>query len=180
MEELLQSIKDGFSRYSNFEYFAFTLALIPLSLAAYIDFRSKRLPNPLIFAAFCLYGLQVILAFLFFNLKPETVLRSFFFAVLAGFGLALFRQFTAKGLGFGDVKLSFVFALYLSPVVWFLGLLAACLFSLIIFGLEFVFQKDFDPKKKFAFGPPLVFCFWLSKTSSFVLQTSGSFLRTGQ
>lgn len=125
------------------------LAVGMLALAV-VDLEHQIIPDKLLLPILIFHFLILI----FLSLSP-TLFVHFFWASLAScFFLALVLVTRGRGMGLGDVKLSFLVGLIVGPVVWLAIFLAFIAGAIIGLFLVFVGQARFG--KPIPFGPFLV------------------------
>ncbi|WP_427365657.1 prepilin peptidase [Candidatus Caldatribacterium saccharofermentans] len=124
--------------------FLFLPFLIILSIIAFIDLRSFRIPDPLVVVLFGLGALKMVLEGSYASsLSGFLALFGFFF---------LLHLFFPKGMGFGDVKLAGSIGLFLG--LW-LGVLSAFLAFISggLVGVVLVVLRKKTLKDPLPFGP---------------------------
>lgn len=124
--------------------FLFLPFLIILSIIAFIDLRSFRIPDPLVVVLFGLGALKMVLEGSYASsLSGFLALFGFFF---------LLHLFFPKGMGFGDVKLAGSIGLFLG---FRLGVLSAFLAFISggLVGVVLVVLRKKTLKDPLPFGP---------------------------
>lgn len=132
------------------------LILVCLITALVVDFEEQILPDELTL----LLGLLVIIMLI---LAPSPIFYTNLFSALLVFSFFLFVYLVTneKGMGFGDVKLSFVLGGMLglmSSAVW----LSLAFISGALVGTALVLTKKAKLGKAIPFGPFLIISAWVS------------------
>lgn len=138
---------------NNISFFVFHFSLYAILSSCFIviffsDLKYRIIPDQiLIILFFAVLMNNILTGLVLFNLITGLVCFFIF--------LAIYLLTKEKGIGFGDVKLSFI-------IGWFLGIplaLASIYFSFIlggIFSLFLLFSKKAKLKTKIAFGPFMI------------------------
>lgn len=120
----------------SFELLLDMIFLIFLSVLAWIDWKSRIIPN-LLLLLMLLTWCVVICCYMVANINEGVVafLRGIAGALLSGMTFLLCYLLSHKQLGGGDVKLSFVMGFYLTidqvMAAIFYGVLLSCVFSIL-------------------------------------------------
>ena len=125
-------------------------------IAAYIDFRQKKIPNTLILVMLCTWGF--IFTLLFFMMPDFTIdlLFDSMFGFVVGGGMFLIVYVVSKkGLGGGDVKFMAATGLYMGvfgiiPVILY-GTILAALTALALMLFRRIGRKDTIPLAPFLY-----------------------------
>lgn len=139
----------------NIEALLTTTFLIVSGLAAYVDFREKRLPDKYIAGLFIIASIAA-----FVCREPPFSDRIFGFAAVS-IPMLLLTILVPGAFGGGDIKLTAACGLFLG-----LRLEAAAFFYALctgsVYSLYLIFCKNKSKKEEFAFGPFLVFGVYLA------------------
>lgn len=140
-------------------WIAVTAFAVPLSI---FDFRTLRLPNPLVLAAFASAALLLAVDAGLAGMWPSYARAWVGAVVLSAFFYAL-RVLSKGGMGLGDVKLAAVVGLVLAYQGWthlyigaFLGFLLGA-----IYGVGLIIFSSGGRKTKVPFGPFMLAGAWL-------------------
>jgi leader peptidase (prepilin peptidase)/N-methyltransferase len=132
-------------------YLVFVGALVPLTI---IDLRLQILPNrivyPLAGASVVLLGLVALV-----DSQGDAYVRALLAGVAAFVAFCGLHLVAPGGLGFGDVKLSFVLGLYLGWLGWgelVLGVFLAFLYGAVV-GIALIVTKVRSRRDAVPFGP---------------------------
>lgn len=136
------------------DFYLFLAASVVLVSLAVIDFETQTLPDVLVYILGALLLLPLLLA--------ENLIGNLLWGYLAFlFFLAIYLATRARGMGFGDVKLSFVLGAYLAfpqVVVW---VFLSFLFGAVV-GVLLIITGRARLGRPVPFGPFLIFAFYVA------------------
>ena len=150
-----------------FKFTIITVVLLPLAAVSFPllreDFRSKRLPNRLIYPA-VITTLGIITAYALYRGDIATFTQPVGRAVVAFFIALLLYLIARGGFGAGDVKLFFLAALALgvfTPAHLIAAAVFACL-GVAIYASALMITKKASTKTTVPFGPFIIIGSWLA------------------
>lgn len=134
-------------------YLVLTAALF---FIAWIDQKSKRIPNQVLKILLTVRGILLVFEWLAYPELGLAVLISIVLGALMGGGLFLLAHFISKGgVGMGDVKLFIVIGLYMGSgsimAAVFLSVMASALYSIVMLMLKKIKLKEEIPFAPFIF-----------------------------
>lgn len=134
-------------------YLVLTAALF---FIAWIDQKSKRIPNQALKILLTVRGILLVFEWLAYPELGLAVLISVVLGALMGGGLFLLAHFISKGgVGMGDVKLFIVIGLYMGSgsimAAVFLSVMASALYSIVMLLLKKIKLKEEIPFAPFIF-----------------------------
>lgn len=127
--------------------------LFVLSLIAWIDGKSKRIPNKLLILLIVIRTIFLIMECIFYYDIWLTVIITFFMGAFIGGGIFLFCYLITRGaVGAGDVKLLTVVGYYLGSGVIFTDIFLAVVLSAVYSVLKLILRKTIL-KEEIPFAP---------------------------
>ncbi len=135
-----------------------------LSLAAWLDWRVKKIPNTIILILIIMRLVFILCEMLFAHYDWKvTILSSIVGMIVAGIVLIICRIISKGGIGAGDIKLMSVIGLYAGIVgfvnVMFYSMLLAAVVSIIMLLSKKAEAKTKIPMALFIFVAYSVYCF---------------------
>lgn len=150
---LLEFYVFSYSIWKILRYLVLTAALFSI---AWIDQKSKRIPNQLLKILLTVRVILLVFEWLAYPELGLAVLISIVSGALIGGGLFLLAHFISKGgVGMGDVKLFMVIGLYMGSgsimAAVFLSVMASALYSIVMLLLKKIKLKEEIPFAPFIF-----------------------------
>lgn len=140
-------------QYSIMKVVRYLIMFFVLSLIAWIDGKSKRIPNKLLVLLIVIRTILLIMECIFYHEIWLTVIITFFMGALIGGGMFLFCYLITRGaVGAGDVKLLTVIGYYLGSGVIFTDIFLTVVLSTLYSVLQLILKKT-GLKEEIPFAP---------------------------
>ena len=140
-------------RYSFFKIIRYLSLVFSLSIIAWIDGNSKRIPNKLLIALMIFRSIYMVVECFFFSEIWMTLLITFLGGAIIAGGLFLFCYLVTRGaVGAGDVKLFTVVGYYLGSGVIFTAVFMSVVLSALYSMLQLILKKK-GLKEEIPFAP---------------------------
>lgn len=135
-----------------FDFMRMIILYAVIMVSAWIDYKSKRIPNKILLSALIIRLGLYIPEYIYMRNEffPELINEGF--ALLLSLLLIVFSIILKKGIGMGDIKLFAVIAIYTGAFFTYSVLFVSVLAGAVI-GMVLIFHFHQDKKTAIPFGP---------------------------